>query len=155
MTPEVLASNDSHAAPQNQPATSSIGQTAATSDPRTPAVAVRVPDNGADSLASPSSANQSGAANVSLADNNHGTEQTFEVEIARLRTIVQRRRAQLDPVTISVIERNLKVIDDAIAQCKAALAKDPASRFLIESLNHALENKVELLRTAAMLPTRT
>lgn len=82
-------------------------------------------------------------------------EQTFDVEIARLRQIVQRRSSQLDPVTISVIERNLKVIDDAIAQCRSALAKDPASRFLIESLNHALETKVELLRTAAMLPART
>jgi len=86
---------------------------------------------------------------------NKSAEQTFDVEIARLRAIVQRRSAQLDPLTISVIERNLKVIDDAIAQCRAALAKDPASRFLIESLNHALENKVELLRTAAMLPART
>ena len=86
---------------------------------------------------------------------NKSAEQTFDVEIARLHTIVQRRRSQLDPVTISVIERNLKVIDDAIAQCRLALAKDPASRFLIESLNQALENKVELLRTAAMLPART
>jgi hypothetical protein len=47
------------------------------------------------------------------------------------------------------------VIDDAIAQCKLALAKDPASRFLMESLNNALENKVELLRTATMLPARS
>jgi len=86
---------------------------------------------------------------------NRSAEQTFDAEITRLRAIVQRRRSQLDPVTISVIERNLKVIDDAIAQCRAALSKDPASRFLIESLNHALENKVELLRTAAMLPART
>jgi hypothetical protein len=86
---------------------------------------------------------------------NRSAEQTFDAEITRLRAIVQRRRSQFDPVTISVVERNLKVIDDAIAQCKAALAKDPASRFLIESLNHALENKVELLRTAAMLPART
>lgn len=82
-------------------------------------------------------------------------EQVYGSEIARLRAIVERRRAQLDPVTVSVIERNLKVIDDAIAQCKEALGKDPASRFLLQSLNTALENKVELLRTAAMLPSRT
>jgi hypothetical protein len=82
-------------------------------------------------------------------------EQVYDSEIARLRTIVDRRRGQLDPVTISVIERNLKVIDEAIAQCKLALAKDPASRFLIESLNSALETKVELLRTATMLPARS
>jgi len=82
-------------------------------------------------------------------------EQVYSSEIARLRTIVDRRRTQLDPVTISVIERNLKVIDDAIAQCRLALAKDPASRFLMESLNNALETKVELLRTATMLPARS
>lgn len=82
-------------------------------------------------------------------------EQVYATEIARLHTIVERRRTQLDPVTISVIERNLKVIDDAIAQCRLALAKDPGSRFLMESLNNALENKVELLRTATMLPARS
>ena len=81
-------------------------------------------------------------------------EQVYGNEIARLRTLVERRRSQLDPVTISVIERNLRVIDEAISQCRAALAKDPASRFLMESLNNALETKVELLRTAAMLPPR-
>jgi len=80
---------------------------------------------------------------------------TFDLEITRLRAIVRRRSTQMDPVTLSVIERNLKVIDEAIAQCKAALAKDPSSRFLIESLNGAYSNKVELLRTAAMLPART
>jgi putative zinc finger protein len=156
-TPEhsLIASGGPQVAPRNQPAASSIGQTAFSPDAGTKTVAVPAPDGAADSLASSSSANPSVAANVSLVDGNHGAEQTFEVEIARLRAIVQRRRAQLDPVTISVIERNLKVIDDAISQCKAALAKDPASRFLIESLNHALENKVELLRTAAMLPSRS
>jgi hypothetical protein len=84
-----------------------------------------------------------------------GAEQVYADEIARLRIVLDRRRTQLDPVTISVIERNLKVIDDAIAQCRLALAKDPASRFLIESLNNALQNKVELLRTASMLPARS
>jgi hypothetical protein len=76
-------------------------------------------------------------------------------EIARLHAIVERRRSQLDPVTVGVIEQNLKVIDDAIAQCKLAISKDPASRFLMESLNSALETKVELLRTATMLPTHS
>jgi hypothetical protein len=90
-----------------------------------------------------------------LVRNKLSAEEVYDREIGRLRVIVERRRAQLDPLTVSVIERNLKVIDEAIAQCKLALAKDPASRFLIESLNNALENKVELLRTAATLPSRT
>lgn len=82
-------------------------------------------------------------------------EATYGSEISRLRSIVERRRDQLDPTTVGIIERNLKVIDDAIVQCKTALRRDPASRFLMEALNSALENKVELLRTAATLPTRT
>jgi hypothetical protein len=82
-------------------------------------------------------------------------QQVYADEISRLRIVLDRRRGQLDPVTVSVIERNLQVIDDAIAQCKLALAKDPASRFLMESLNNALENKVELLRTATMLPAHS
>ena len=95
------------------------------------------------------------APSVRLVSAKPSAEQVYSTEIARLRTIVERRRAQLDPVTIGVIERNLKVIDDAIAQCKLALIKDPASRFLMESLNNALENKVQLLRTATMLPARS
>lgn len=92
---------------------------------------------------------------VRLVSARPSAEQVYTTEIAHLRTIVERRRAQLDPVTIGVIERNLKVIDDAIAQCKLALTKDPASRFLMESLNNALQNKVQLLRTATMLPARS
>jgi hypothetical protein len=79
----------------------------------------------------------------------------LELEIARLKAIVNRRRTQLDPVTLGIVDRNLSVIDDAIAQVKQALQKDPESRFLMESLNNALENKVEVLRTAALLPSRT
>jgi hypothetical protein len=78
-----------------------------------------------------------------------------ELEIARLKAIVNRRRAQLDPATLGIVDRNLSVIDTAIAQVKQALQRDPESRFLMESLNNALDNKVEVLRTAALLPSRT
>lgn len=76
-------------------------------------------------------------------------------EIDRLRTIFLRNRSQLDPRTAAIIEANLKVIDDAIAQSKAALSQDPASRFLNNQLNNALGKKLELLKTAAQLPSRT
>ena len=85
-----------------------------------------------------------------------GAEQPmYDREIAKLRTIVKSRRAQLDPATVTVLEQSIAVIDSAIAQSRAALAKDPASGFLATQLNHSLEKKVELLRTAAMLPART
>jgi hypothetical protein len=79
----------------------------------------------------------------------------YDREIARLRTLVEQRRNQLDPATVAVIEKNLMVIDTAITQSKQAIARDPASRFLIESLNQSLQAKVELMRTAAVLPSRT
>ena len=79
----------------------------------------------------------------------------YDREILKLRTIVKSRRSQLDPKTVAVLEQSIAVIDSAIAQSRAALAKDPASGFLAEQLNHSLEKKVELLRTAAMLPART
>ncbi|HXT18895.1 MAG TPA: zf-HC2 domain-containing protein [Gemmatimonadaceae bacterium] len=81
-------------------------------------------------------------------------EQTYSSEIKRLRTIVNSRRGDLDSGTVAVIDKNLAIIDNAIVQCRIALAKDPHSRFLIESLNDALDTKVQLLRTAAALPTR-
>jgi hypothetical protein len=83
------------------------------------------------------------------------TEPVYDREILKLRQIVKTRRAQLDPKTVAVLEQSIAVIDSAIAQSRAALAKDPASGFLATQLNHSLEKKVELLRTAALLPART
>jgi len=80
---------------------------------------------------------------------------TYEREIDGLRTIVRDRRAQLDPKTIAVIEKNLSVIDSAIAESRAALRKDTTSAFLADQLDHALDTKLTLLRTVALLPART
>ena len=79
----------------------------------------------------------------------------YDREIVRLRALIEQRRNQMDPVTVAIIEKNLQVIDAAILECKKAIARDPASRFLIESLNQSFQTKVELMRTAALLPTRT
>jgi hypothetical protein len=83
------------------------------------------------------------------------SEAVYTKEIAALQHIVNDRKTQLDSATIAIIERNLRIIDLAIEQSKAALAKDPASRLLSDQLTHALDKKVELLRTAAMLPANT
>jgi hypothetical protein len=76
-------------------------------------------------------------------------------EIALLQDVVRQKKSQLDPSTVAIIERNLQIIDAAIEQSRAALIRDPASRMLSEQLTHALDKKVELLRTAAMLPAST
>lgn len=82
-------------------------------------------------------------------------EETYGGEIARLLVIFRQKEPQLDTTTVAVVAKNLKIIDDAIAQCRLALKKDPASRYLMQSLNDALDTKVQLLRTAATLPSRT
>ena len=99
--------------------------------------------------ASPSVARLASARRVTDA-----ADPVFASEITKLRRIVRERRAQLDPKTVAVLEQSIAVMDSAIAQSRAALAHDPASGFLATQLNHSLEKKVELLRTAALLPTR-
>jgi hypothetical protein len=83
------------------------------------------------------------------------SDAVYGKEIAMLQRVVSERKTQLDPSTVAIIEKNLQIIDAAIAQSRAALAKDPASRLLSDQLTHALDKKVELLRTAALLPAST
>lgn len=73
-------------------------------------------------------------------------------EIAALQTILSERRDDLDPATVAVLERNLSVIDAAIAEARDALAADPASRFLAQQFTRAYTSKLTLLRGAAQLP---
>jgi hypothetical protein len=82
-------------------------------------------------------------------------EVVYGKEIATLQQIISQRKTLLDSSTVVIIEKNLRIIDAAIEQSRAALAKDPASRLLSEQLTHALDKKVELLRTAARLPAST
>ncbi|MBA2687757.1 MAG: zf-HC2 domain-containing protein [Gemmatimonadaceae bacterium] len=79
----------------------------------------------------------------------------FGSEIARLQRVIAERRSELDPQTVNVVEMNLKLIDAAIRSSRAALAKDPASRFLNQQLTRTLDKKVELLRTVALMPSST
>jgi anti-sigma factor RsiW len=79
----------------------------------------------------------------------------YDRTIRELRLLVDQRRADLDPVTVAVIEKSLTTIDLAIGDARRALLRDPASPFLTEQLNRALEKKLEILRTVALLPARS
>lgn len=84
-----------------------------------------------------------------------GPEALYSSEINRLQRVLSERKNQLDPNTVMIVESNLKLIDSAIKRSKAALMKDPASGFLTDQLTKALDKKVELLRTAALMPSST
>ena len=95
------------------------------------------------------------AANVSLRKKEMSATRVYDHEITLLDSLVRTRRESLDPKTVTIIEQNLKIIDKAIAESRAALAKDPKSPLLTNQLDNVLGSKVELLRTVAFLPTRS
>lgn len=87
--------------------------------------------------------------------NRPSATETFDKEISSLRTIVDQRRADLDTGTVAILEKNLKLIDDAIAESKTALARDPASAFLSDRLTRAYDSKLQVLRSVATMPARS
>jgi anti-sigma factor RsiW len=148
VAPQVAENSITPPTPSGGDGGNTTGQSGAqrTDRPRVDVASSRVPSNRAGS---------SGTRLVSANAVMNETEPMYDREISQLRTIVKSRRSSLDPKTIAVLEQSIAVIDSAIAQSRSALAKDPASGFLASQLNHSLEKKVELLRTAAMLPART
>ena len=143
------AANGSDSAPRAS-APSSVAAASETSG-RSPAISSAPPSRVAS--AQPGS-RQVVAAQFVTADQAHA-DAVYGREIEMLQKIVSQRKTVLDSTTVAIIERNLKIIDAAIEQSRAALAADPASRLLSDQLTHALDKKVELLRTAAMMPAST
>jgi anti-sigma factor RsiW len=82
---------------------------------------------------------------VSVAD------QQYDQAVADLQEALKRGRDRLDPETVAVLERNLRVIDEAVEDAQKALGADPANAFLGGYLVERRQRKLELLRTAAAL----
>ena len=73
----------------------------------------------------------------------------FDRASDELSRILAVERERLLPETVALLERNLAVIDTAIAESRAALTRDPASAELRRFFAAAARQKVELLRWAA------
>ena len=63
-----------------------------------------------------------------------------------LAALLDSHRRSLRPETIATVERNLAIIDQAIAEIRAALVEDPANRALHDLLRSSYGQKVALLR---------
>lgn len=100
-----------------------------------------------------SAASSTRLASLDDADADPDPRATYDTEITTLRSALDARRPQLDPATVKTIEQNLHIIDNAISQARAALAKDPRSRFLGSQLNRSLAKETDFLRAAALLPS--
>lgn len=64
---------------------------------------------------------------------------------------IDERRDRLSPETLAVLEKNLAIIDQAIAEVRTALEADPSSHGSTLLLASMHEQKVELLRRVARL----
>ena len=78
-------------------------------------------------------------------------DKQFDAAVTDLEHILRNDRDRLDPGTVMVIERNLRTIDDAIAQAREALDKDPANPYLNSHLADSRRRKLDLLRRATTL----
>jgi hypothetical protein len=78
----------------------------------------------------------------------------FDEAVADLERTLEAGRSRLDPGTVRVLEENLAAIDRAIAQCREALATDPANIYLNAHLAEARQRKLTLLRRATALAER-
>ena len=75
----------------------------------------------------------------------------FDQAVADLQQTLAEGRGRLDAQTIRILETNLQAIDRAIAQCREALAADPANVYLNTYLAETRRRKLELLRRATSL----
>jgi hypothetical protein len=108
------------------------------SSPASPETAIRA-------VAEPTDAVQGDVQRATFAD------AEYDAAIADLEQVLREGRDALDPQTVMVLERNLRAIDDAIRQSRAALDADPANTYLNTHLADARRRKLELLRQAALL----
>lgn len=83
------------------------------------------------------------------------SEQEYRRTVDGLHAELQARRERLSPETVAIIEKNLRIIDAAILEARAALEADPSNAELPLMLSGVYRTKVELLQRAVQLSART
>ena len=78
-------------------------------------------------------------------------EREYQRAVDELAQALETRRDDLAPETVATLERNLAIIDAAIAESRQALERDPNSRELTRMLSTTYDAKVQLLRNAVQL----
>ena len=78
-------------------------------------------------------------------------EAEYTAAVQSLESALEQQRDQLDPVTVAIVEENLRTIDAAITEARAALAQDPGNLYLNQHLENTVKKKIQLLRRATAL----
>ena len=82
-------------------------------------------------------------------------DSTVDQVVTQLRGTLDRHRTELDTGTVRILEKNLAIIDSAIAEARRALAQDPSNNYLNHHLADTMRRKADLLRRASALGVRT
>ncbi|MGH9348233.1 MAG: anti-sigma factor [Vicinamibacterales bacterium] len=75
----------------------------------------------------------------------------YDAAVSDLELALEERRNDLHPRTVEILERNLKLIDAAIAQARQALEEDPGNTYLNRHLVESRRRKLDLLRRATAI----
>jgi anti-sigma factor RsiW len=78
-------------------------------------------------------------------------EQDYQSAITELEGVLRAKRDRLSPETVQTLETNLRIIDEAIRQSRAALARDPNSAEVAHMLSQAYDQKLNVLQQAVAL----
>ena len=78
-------------------------------------------------------------------------ERTYDAAVADLRAVLDSGRGRLDSTTVAVLERNLAIVDSAVADAQRAVQSDPNNVYLNTYLARTMRRKIDLLRQAATL----
>jgi hypothetical protein len=87
----------------------------------------------------------------SITDDLKVAEQHYQSAIVKLEQAAKNNDGTIDPQTAAVLEKNLTVIDQAIAESRTALKSEPQSQPARDSLFDALRRKVTLLQDTIAL----
>lgn len=80
-------------------------------------------------------------------------EEDFETARAELMKIVETRRENLPGNSHTTVTENLEIIESQISAISDELSRDPDNPHLAKMLAEAYQREIELLQTAAALPT--
>jgi anti-sigma factor RsiW len=78
-------------------------------------------------------------------------EREYQKAAGDLERLLRAQSSRMSPATRATLQRNLRIIDQAIAESKAALLKDPNNRELAQMLSAVYDSKIETLQRAVTL----
>jgi anti-sigma factor RsiW len=81
-------------------------------------------------------------------------EREYDRATSELLAALNARRETLSPATVAMVEQNLRTIDQALAQIRAALREDPASPELNHLLTSTHQKKLDVLQQVMRLGAR-